>query len=157
LSGLRESEFFSNLRRNTEASQNPPVGHRLTGGFSFLTKGLGHSLPCNPWIYEERQLHGSQAKPGKWPGRSSPKATGVIVLNEGHLRCMLAGSFQYDHRGRTPRLLAMAFPNEWPVQPPEQWVVVAVPELGGLHDGYQRCVCGNDRCASLFFFLGGRS
>jgi transposase InsO family protein len=62
----------------------------------------------------------------------------VIVLNEGHLRRLLANYFQYYHRWRTHLSLDMDCPDIRPVQPPEQGAVVAFPEVGGLHHHYDR-------------------
>ncbi len=62
----------------------------------------------------------------------------VIVLSEGHLRCLLANYFQYYHRWRTHLSLGMDCPDTRPVQPPEQGAVVAFAEVGGLHHHYER-------------------
>ena len=62
----------------------------------------------------------------------------MMVFSEGHLRCVLAGSFHYSHRWRPHLSLAMDCPEARPVQLPRQGVVVAFPEVGGLHHHYER-------------------
>jgi putative transposase len=64
----------------------------------------------------------------------------VIVLNERHLRWLLTEYFRYYHRWRTHLSLAMDCPEPRPVQPPEHGRVIAVPEVGGLHQHYERRV-----------------
>jgi putative transposase len=63
----------------------------------------------------------------------------VIVLHERHLRRILTGDFPYYHHFRTPWSLAMDCPEPRPVQPSALGMVVAVPEVGGLHHHYERC------------------
>ena len=60
------------------------------------------------------------------------------VVSEGHLRRVLASSFQSPYRWRPHRSLAMDCPEARPVQPPEQGAVVAFPEVGGLHHHSER-------------------
>jgi len=62
----------------------------------------------------------------------------VIVLNEGHLRRVVASYFHYYHRWRTHLSLAMDCPESRPVQLPDEGRVVAFPEVGGLHHHYER-------------------
>jgi len=62
----------------------------------------------------------------------------VLIFNEGHLRRLLAGYFQYYHRWRTHLSLAIDCPDTRPVLPPDQGPVIAVPEVGGLHHHYER-------------------
>ncbi len=62
----------------------------------------------------------------------------VIVFSEDHLRRVLAGYVDYYHRWRTHLSLGMDTPDGRPVQPPEQGAVVAVAEVGGLHNHYER-------------------
>lgn len=64
----------------------------------------------------------------------------VVVFSEDHLRRLLARDVDYYHRWRTHLALAMDAPHGRPVQPPEQGIVVAVPEpeVGGLHSHYER-------------------
>jgi putative transposase len=63
----------------------------------------------------------------------------VIVLHERHLRRILTGYFQYYHHFRTHVSLAMDCPEPRPVQPSALGMVVAVPEVGGLHHHYEHC------------------
>jgi putative transposase len=62
----------------------------------------------------------------------------VTVLNEQHLKRILASYFRYYHAWRTHLSLAMDCPVLRPVLPPEQGKVIAVPEVGGLHHHYER-------------------
>jgi hypothetical protein len=61
-----------------------------------------------------------------------------IVLHERHLRRLLTGYFQYYHRWRTHRALAMDCPMPRPVQRPEAGLTRDVPEVGGLHHHDER-------------------
>ena len=62
----------------------------------------------------------------------------VIVLNERHLKRLLTEYVSYYHRFRTHLSLDMDCPKPRAVEPPEVGVVIAVPELGGLHHHYER-------------------
>jgi putative transposase len=62
----------------------------------------------------------------------------VIVLNERHLRRILARYLDYYHDWRTHLSLSMDAPNPRTVHPPQQGRVVEVAELGGLHHHYER-------------------
>ena len=62
----------------------------------------------------------------------------VIVFEEASLRRTLAGYFQYYHGARTHLALEKDSPQPRAIQPPEMGRVVAVPQVGGLHDRYER-------------------
>jgi putative transposase len=62
----------------------------------------------------------------------------VIVLNERHLKRLLAEYVNYYHQFRMHLSLAMDCPAPRPVEPPACGDVVAVPEMGGLHHHYER-------------------
>jgi transposase InsO family protein len=62
----------------------------------------------------------------------------VIVLNERHLKRLLASYFNYYHRWRVHRSLDMDSPDTRPVRPPELGEVVEFPEVRGLHHHYER-------------------
>ena len=62
----------------------------------------------------------------------------VVVVNEPHLRRIIARYLDYYHDWRTHLSLAMDAPNPRMVHPPNQGRVVAFPELGGLHHHYER-------------------
>jgi len=62
----------------------------------------------------------------------------VIILNERHLKRILASYVAYYHRFRTHLSLAMDCPEPRPVHPPDRGRVIAVPEVGGLHHHYER-------------------
>ncbi len=61
----------------------------------------------------------------------------VIVLNEWHLRRILASYLDYYHRSRTHLSLEKDTPNGRPVQPAGAGKIVAFPQVGGLH---HRCL-----------------
>jgi putative transposase len=62
----------------------------------------------------------------------------LIVLNERHLRRIVARYLDYYHDWRTHLSLSMDAPNPRAVHPPDRGRVVAIPELGGLHHHYER-------------------
>ena len=62
----------------------------------------------------------------------------VIVLNEGHLRRILAEYFHYYHDARAHLSLDRNSPIPRPVDPPENGQVVTRAYLGGLHHCYTR-------------------
>jgi len=62
----------------------------------------------------------------------------VIVFNERHLRRVLAAHFQYHHHSRTHLSLRKDCPEPRSVQPPSAGIVVAFPQVGGLHHRYER-------------------
>ena len=62
----------------------------------------------------------------------------VIVLNERHLKRILARYFNYYHRWRTHLSLGMDSPESRPVQRPELGKAVQLSEVGGLHHQYER-------------------
>ncbi len=62
----------------------------------------------------------------------------VIVLNERHLKWILASYFSYYHLWRTHLSLGMDSPEPRPVQPPTHGKVIQLPEVGGLHHHYER-------------------
>ena len=62
----------------------------------------------------------------------------VIVLNERHLRRILARYLDYYHRWRTHLSLGMDAPSPRAVHRPDRGRVVEFPELGGLHHHYER-------------------
>jgi putative transposase len=62
----------------------------------------------------------------------------VIVLNERHLRRVLADYFEHYHRWRCHRSLDMDCPVPRPVKGPEHGRVVRVTEARGLYHHYER-------------------
>jgi hypothetical protein len=46
--------------------------------------------------------------------------------------------FSYDHKARTHLSREKNAPDSREIQPPNLGRVVAVPEVGGLHPGYER-------------------
>jgi hypothetical protein len=62
----------------------------------------------------------------------------VVVLNERHLKRLLAEYVTYYHQFRTHLSLDMDCPEPRAVEPPEAGAVIAVPEIGGLHHHYER-------------------
>jgi putative transposase len=64
----------------------------------------------------------------------------VLVLNERHLRRILARYFSYYHRARTHLAIDKDAPDVRPVERSEVGRIVQVPEVGGLHHRYMRQV-----------------
>lgn len=62
----------------------------------------------------------------------------VIVLNEAHLKRLLADYLAYYHRSRPHQSLDRNAPLPRQVEPPERGKVVAIPQVGGLHHRYMR-------------------
>ena len=62
----------------------------------------------------------------------------VIVLNEWHLRRIIASYLAYNHPARTHLSLDKDAPDCRAVQPPTAGKVLAVPHVGGLHHEYSR-------------------
>jgi len=62
----------------------------------------------------------------------------VIVINERHLRHILASYFGYYHLARTHLFLDRNAPIEREVEPPSRGRVIAIPQVGRLHHRYCR-------------------
>jgi putative transposase len=62
----------------------------------------------------------------------------VIVLGERHLGGILKSYFAYYHGSRTHLSLSKDAPEPREVCPPEMGEIVARPEVGGLHNRYER-------------------
>jgi putative transposase len=62
----------------------------------------------------------------------------VIVVNESHLRRVLRSYLPYYHRCRTHLGLGKDTPDHRPSAEPAVGPVIAVPEVGWLHQGYER-------------------
>ena len=62
----------------------------------------------------------------------------VMVLNQRHLRRILASYFDDYHRSRTHLSLGQDSPVPRPVENARAGEVIAFPQLGGLHHRYQR-------------------
>lgn len=62
----------------------------------------------------------------------------VVVLNECHLRRVLASYIAYYHKSRTHLGLEKDAPDRRPIQPASPGRIVAIPEVGGLHHRYER-------------------
>jgi hypothetical protein len=63
----------------------------------------------------------------------------VIVLNEGHLKCVLSSYFEYYHNDRTHLSLGKNTPSDRPVQhrPDGKCKIIDLPRIGGLHHRYE--------------------
>ena len=114
------------LLRDRDAVYGHALGRRATG------LGLAEVLtaPRSPWQnpYAERLIGSIRRE----------CLDHVIVFNEGHLRRVLTRYVAYYHRWRTHLSLAMDAPERRPVQLPDEGVVIAVSEVGGLHHHYER-------------------
>ncbi len=62
----------------------------------------------------------------------------VIVLDETHLRRVLARYFEYYHRARCHPSLVGDAPEPRAIHGPEEGDAVELPEVGGLHHRYER-------------------
>ena len=62
----------------------------------------------------------------------------ILVLNESSLRRIRKSCFQYYLHSRTHLALAKDAPQPRAIQSPERGAVVEIPEVGGLHHGYER-------------------
>ncbi len=62
----------------------------------------------------------------------------LIVVDERHLRRILASYFDYDHRSRTHLSLGKDSPVARPVENAKAGEVIALPQVGGLHHRYER-------------------
>ena len=62
----------------------------------------------------------------------------VIVFDERHLRRVLSAYFQYHHHSRTHLSLDKDCPEHRPIQPLSAGIVIAFPQVGGLHHRYER-------------------
>jgi transposase InsO family protein len=62
----------------------------------------------------------------------------MILLNEQHLRRIIASYLRYYHGARTHLPLEKDAPDARAVQPPDRGKVVALPHVGGLHHEYVR-------------------
>ena len=62
----------------------------------------------------------------------------VIMINQAHLRRLLAAYVRYSHQSRTHLGLGKDAPDVRPIQPAAAGQIVARPEVGGLHHRYER-------------------
>jgi putative transposase len=88
------------------------------------------TAPRSPWqnAYVERMI-GSIRR---------DRLDHVAVLNERHLKRILASYFSYYRRWRTHLSLKMNSLSSRPVQLQGSGIVVEFPDLGGLHHHYDR-------------------
>jgi transposase InsO family protein len=61
----------------------------------------------------------------------------LIVIDERHLRRILASYFDYYHRSRTHLSLGKDSPVHRPVESAKAGEVIALPQVGGLHHRYE--------------------
>ena len=62
----------------------------------------------------------------------------ILVINERHLRRVLFSYVDYYHRSRTHLSLDKDCPDARPIQPPNCGEVIAIAQVGGLHQRYER-------------------
>jgi len=62
----------------------------------------------------------------------------LIVIDERHLRRILASHFDYYHRSRTRLSLGKDSPVPRPVESAKAGEVIALPQVGRLHHRYER-------------------
>ncbi len=62
----------------------------------------------------------------------------IAVLGETHLRRVVRRHVHYNHGARTHLAFEQGAPEARCVQPPDRGTVIEIPEVGGLHDRYER-------------------
>jgi transposase InsO family protein len=62
----------------------------------------------------------------------------VIVLHAAQLRRLIHSFLHYYHDSRPHRSLDQNAPNPRAVEPPTKGTVIAIPQVGGLHNRYTR-------------------
>ena len=62
----------------------------------------------------------------------------MIIVNENHLRRILKDYFRYYAMSRTHLALGKDCPEAREIEPPEMGKIVAIPQVGGLHNRYTR-------------------
>jgi putative transposase len=62
----------------------------------------------------------------------------MIVINEDHLIRILTSYFEYYHRSRTHLSLERNAPIPREIEPSGDGLIVAIPQVGGLHHRYTR-------------------
>ena len=62
----------------------------------------------------------------------------IVVFNESSLRQILKAYFEYYEHSRTHLALEKDAPESRAIQPPEDGIVVELPQVGGLHHRYER-------------------
>jgi putative transposase len=62
----------------------------------------------------------------------------VIVVDDRHLKRILAAYFRYYHDWRTHQALEMDCPEPRAIRAADRGRVVEIPEIGGLHHHYER-------------------
>ncbi len=62
----------------------------------------------------------------------------LIVVDEGHLRRILASYFDYYHRSRTHLSLAKDSPVPRPLESAKAGKIIALPQVGGPHHRYEQ-------------------
>jgi hypothetical protein len=89
------------------------------------------SAPQNPWQYPfVERIIGSIRREG---------TDHVIVLNEGHLKCLLSSYFEYYPSGRTHLSLEKDAPVGRPLKyrPAGKCKIIELPRIGRLHHRYE--------------------
>ena len=61
-----------------------------------------------------------------------------VIFNERHLRRVLSTYIDYYQRTRTHLSLEKDCPNARPLMPPRIGIVIAIPQVSGLHHRYER-------------------
>jgi len=114
------------LIRDHDTVYSATFRHRITGMGIQDTP----TAPFSPWEhpYAERMIGTLRRE----------LLDRVIVLNEAHLRRLMASSLQYHHTCRPHMSLERNAPIPRAMQPPSDGKVVGIPHVGGLLDSYQR-------------------
>jgi transposase InsO family protein len=127
---LREAFPFDQFPRYLLRDRDAIFGHDFREQVRVMGIEEVLSTPRSPWqrAYVERVIGSIRRE----------CLDHVIVFHESSLRRTLASYFDYYHRSRTHLSLGEDSPEPRPIQSPEIGPVVAVPQVGGLHQRYER-------------------
>jgi putative transposase len=127
---LRQAFPFDQLPRYLLRDRDTIFGYEFRDQVRDMGIREVLSAPRSPWqrAYVERVI-------GSIPRECLDH---LIVFNEVSLRRTLRSYFAYYHKSRTHLSLAKDSPEPRSIQPVETGLVVAVPQVGGLHHRYER-------------------
>ena len=124
---LREAFPFDQLPRYLLRDRDAIFGQDFQDQVRDMGISEVMSTPRSPW-YIERVIGSIRRE----------CLDHVFVFNESSLRRTLASYLDYYHRSRTHLSLGKDSPEPRSIQPPQMGRVVALPQVGGLHNRYER-------------------
>ena len=127
---LREAFPFEQIPRYLLRDRDRIFGDEFTRGVKAMRIKEVLSAPRSPWLrgYVERVIGTIRRE----------CLDHVIVFNEASLCRHVKSFLEYYHESRTHLSLAKDAPEPRPIHSPERGVVVAIPQVGGLHHRYER-------------------